>query len=103
MGLRKMDSMAAIKKRMAENTKHEESVQYARILEKVALNTNWYEQKMKNADKYRNQNRKDFHGDAVSELKIIRTRKLQELYAQDAERYNSELAAKGLRILKDKY
>ena len=98
-----MDSMAAIKKRMAENTKHEESVQYARILDKIALNTNWYEQKMKNANGYQNANRKDFHGDAVSELKIIRTRKLQELYAEDAVRYNDELASKGLRIYKDKY
>lgn len=98
-----MDSMAAIHKRMKANDKHEESVQYARILDKISLNTNWYEQKMKNADKYKNNNRKDFHKDAVSELKIVRTRKLAELYQSDEELYKRELTAKGLRIVKDKY
>ena len=95
--------MAAINKRMVDNNKHEEAVQYARILEKIALNTNWYESKMKAGEFYQNKNRKDFHSDAVSELKIIRTRKLQELYEQDSTKYNAELAAKGLRIFKDKY
>jgi hypothetical protein len=65
-----MDPMAAIKKRMGENNKHEQAVQYARVLEKISLNTNWYESKMKQTGK--TADHKKFNSVAVEEIRLIR-------------------------------
>ena len=99
----KNDPMAAINKRLTENNKHEVSVQYARVLEKIALNTNWYEHALKQGQNKTNKNKPNYNQTAVEELKFIRCRNLQELYKREGENYNQELESMGLKILKDFY
>eukprot|EP01016_Furgasonia_blochmanni_P038839 TRINITY_DN4742_c0_g2_i2.p2 TRINITY_DN4742_c0_g2~~TRINITY_DN4742_c0_g2_i2.p2 ORF type:complete len:115 (+),score=15.26 TRINITY_DN4742_c0_g2_i2:168-512(+) len=80
---------------------------YAKKMETIAMNTNWYESKSRSdklsqvrlAEK-RSQEELQF---ALDELKVSRSTRLKELYDQEAKLYQEELSQRGLAIRKERF
>ena len=98
--------MQRIQKNIDANKKYETADKYAKELQNVAKDTNWFETKNKfeNAYRIKNQQSKTIEEleTARRELVISRRAMLKELYDSEAKQINDELASKGLRIMKDR-
>lgn len=88
------------------NEKYEDADNYNKKMQTISKDTTWYESKTKYDNYYKAKNQQTKTAQEVEaarkELTIARRARLQELYGGEAQQYNEELAAKGLRIMKDR-
>ncbi len=98
--------MQRILKNIAKNEKYKEADQYAKSLDNIAKDVNWYETKTKYESYYRSKNLEKTTSQEVEaarqELLKSRKARIKDLYEIESQQYNDELAKRGLRILKDR-
>ena len=96
----------AIMQRRAREDHEQHFSAYTRELDAIRRNAEWHETNEKFAVGKRNQfNEKNINAEleeANQELKILRNKRLTELYTSEWEQWERELNAQGLAILKDR-
>jgi len=98
--------MQRILKNIKHNEKYEDADNYAKKLENIAKDVNWFETKTKYDSYYKIKNLQAKTASEVEaarqELLIARRARIKGLYEIEANQYNDELAQRGLRIMKDR-
>jgi len=98
--------MQRILKNIAKNEKYEDADNYAKKLQNIAKDVNWFETKTKydNYYKIKNlQNKTSLEVEAArQELLKSRRARIKELYELEAQHFGDELSKRGLRIMKDR-
>lgn len=98
--------MQRILKNIEKNKKYEDADNYAKKLENIAKDVNWFETKTKYDNYYKIKNIQNKTSSEVEaarqELLKSRRARIKELYDFEAQHFGDELAKKGLRIMKDR-
>ncbi|KRX01821.1 hypothetical protein PPERSA_00531 [Pseudocohnilembus persalinus] len=98
--------MEHIKRSIQKNEQYRQNEAYANKLSSISRVTNWHESKVK----YDNNNKKKIENELIKqevkcsqrELFQARNIRLKQLYEQEAEQWEQQLAEKGLAIYKSK-
>ena len=96
-----------IDQRIKQDVKFADAELYANKMFGIAANTLWHERQSKfesgQLNKHKERDEDRMVDEANAELKIRRNARLKQLYVQEAEQYEAELAARGLAIYKDRH
>ena len=95
-----------VQNRIRQEAKYGEAEAYAKNMQDIAKNSNWYDRQLRSENARKEMNEQQFLNrnlpEIQQEVKERRKARLRELLQHDAAQYERELASKGLAIYRDK-